>query len=541
MQVALRKECIDIFDDISSDSSSDKSDENTIIVKCSSPLEEVKNNVIRRSENTNNLSKELALPIKKEDNSSLCFSKLKICNAFCSSKVQPVTMEAPYCLCIHTTACVTDVQIIEDHILNMNVVICCLIDNSIRVYSLISGVLLKSFIGATDLLNSTAVTPCIDYSSSMLSHSNSNNSIHSYSSKRSGGINVVPASQTTSPGMDIITTYIIAGSRNGVLYIWNYETTYLLHTIQAHNTPIYHLAVCIFQNQFHIVSCSDNAELYSWNIHTAKRLHTYIGPVSGSIYRVSALDPQLITKSNTNTSTRLNTMNNLLKDKPARRAQKSMYLFSGGSDKCVCVWNGNTGNCLRVLYGHEESITCLNAYYHSWSYIAVNTAAAGINKCPPPPNKETASPDNVSSGPCSVVGSAVVDSPGILIECLMNIITITGSQDGTIRVWDVHYGITLHVLVGHISPVINVSYILERYPVIISSSKDGVVQCWHLISGKRMKVYKYNENIIGMFLRKGLIPKHPLKILMTMWNNNACVLPIRELDVSEKSDHCLLS
>lgn len=71
---------------------------------------------------------------------------------------------------------------------------------------------------------------------------------------------------------------------------------------------------------------------------------------------------------------------------------------------------------------------------------------------------------------------------------------VSGSRDATLRVWDVHNGTCLHVLIGHLAAVRCVQY---DGKLVVSGAYDYMVKVWnpekqeclHTLQGHTNRVY----------------------------------------------------
>jgi F-box/WD-40 domain protein 7 len=105
-------------------------------------------------------------------------------------------------------------------------------------------------------------------------------------------------------------------------------------------------------------------------------------------------------------------------------------LISGSDDYSIKVWNLETGECLRTLKGHEDSVTCFE----------------------------------------------------FLDEKL-----ISGSWDGTIKIWDLSKYECLKTLVGHSYRVSNLKTYGNK---LLSSSWDCQIKIWDLANSKCIRTLK---------------------------------------------------
>jgi WD40 repeat protein len=115
--------------------------------------------------------------------------------------------------------------------------------------------------------------------------------------------------------------YIVTGSADKTLKVWDFKTTNLLKTLAKHSNSISDVA--IFKGMY-IVSASADKTLKIWNMKTWECEKT----LSGHIDHVLGV---AVSKN---------------KD----------IIVSAGRDRVLKVWNSNTGKCVWTLTGHEHGV-----------------------------------------------------------------------------------------------------------------------------------------------------------------------------------------
>ena len=109
-----------------------------------------------------------------------------------------------------------------------------------------------------------------------------------------------------------------------------------------------------------------------------------------------------------------------------------------------------------------------------WSSPAATTGRCGCGTWPPAPRSATRSP--ATPGTVHAVAAAELDGRPVVIS---------GSDDRTVRVWDLATGTPVgDPFTGHAGPVNAVAAAeLDGRPVVISGSDDGTVRVWDLATG----------------------------------------------------------
>ncbi|EEB07557.2 F-box/WD repeat protein Pop1 [Schizosaccharomyces japonicus yFS275] len=208
-------------------------------------------------------------------------------------------------------------------------------------------------------------------------------------------------------------------------------------------------------------------------------------------------------------------------------------LVSGSSDKTVRVWNMETGECKQVFYGHTSVIRCLrivtNDDLHPTlndentpvitnslplnSYIVTGSRDSTIRVWKLPDLTDPTIPaqqETTAANTEEAAASAAVDrdnsNPYYIrtlrghaltvrdIACAGDIV-VSGSYDGTVRVWQASTGECLHVLRGHVDRVYSV-IIDETRQRCISAGVDACIRIWSLITGECLHVLSGHTSLV---------------------------------------------
>ncbi|KAF5316313.1 hypothetical protein D9619_006831 [Psilocybe cf. subviscida] len=213
----------------------------------------------------------------------------------------------------------------------------------------------------------------------------------------------------------------------------------------------------------------------------------------------------------------------------AKKVKRGALVVSGGCDKVIKVWDAGSGQCIYTLTGHTSTVRALRLLRpvpafspFTPSSNSTNLAAAGFPVSTPPtidsrsaPLALTGARDatirvwDIRLGYCvrvleghtgSVrcldvwcgVGEEVLESDDAntdqsrqrsrgLARRVRQRRCVSGSYDGTCRLWDVDTGECIHVLRGHFSQIYSVAFDGVR---VVSGGLDTTVRVWDADSGQ---------------------------------------------------------
>ncbi len=263
---------------------------------------------------------------------------------------------------------------------------------------------------------------------------------------------VEKAEQLIQPGSDHIATWdghsntihsvtmskdestLVTGGFDKKIRVWDRASQDCLQEISENS---YVSCVVLAQNDSHIIASNGNREIRCWDLKTGELLGTFRGHSDNM--RGLCLIPkrELLVSVSDDMSIRVWNMQDYTCQHIIQREEGKIFavsflqgnqIITGGTDRCLRVWDFTTGECLQVLEGHTRDVT--------------GVASCGKGKW-----------------------------------------AVSTSWDKTIRVWDVVSGECVHVLTGHKDKISQV-YISSDEKWILSSSWDCTVKVWEMETGR---------------------------------------------------------
>ncbi|THU86024.1 WD40 repeat-like protein [Dendrothele bispora CBS 962.96] len=161
----------------------------------------------------------------------------------------------------------------------------------------------------------------------------------------------------------------------------------------------------------------------------------------------------------------------------------SSLLLSGGCDKLLKLWDVESGRCIYTMKGHEGTVRCLRVLH---GYEFESASGFGLAE----PQLEAGDGMGLSSG--DDVVAEIVAGKRVMRRVVGRAVAVSGSRDGTIRVWDLRRGRAwgswssstksiggeeAGVLRAHVAPI----RVMDTCGhVVVSGGDDGTVRVWDL-------------------------------------------------------------
>ncbi|MCG8365012.1 MAG: NACHT domain-containing protein [Pseudanabaenales cyanobacterium] len=253
--------------------------------------------------------------------------------------------------------------------------------------------------------------------------------------------------------------YLASSSGDGTLKLWDYHTGQCRQTFMGHRAWV--CSVAFSPDGQRLASGGDDHTIKLWDCQTGSCVKTFTG--HDSWVRSVAF------------------------------SQDGQTLVSGSGDRTLKLWNIATGVCIRTYTGHREEIYSLALSRDG------QTLASGSGD-------HTAKLWDIATGRCirtlsghtNQVNSVALSPDGQTLACV--------SLDQTVKLWDCHVGRCIRTWCGHtdwafpvaIAPALTgqfaskISHPNHTHPnnhgnLLVSGSNDRTVRLWDIHTGQCLK------------------------------------------------------
>ena len=238
---------------------------------------------------------------------------------------------------------------------------------------------------------------------------------------------------------------LASGSDDHTIKLWDCHTGNCLQTFTGHASWVRSIA---FGREGHtLISSSGDRTLKMWDIVTGDCIRTYTGH-QDSIYSIAL-------------------------------SQDGQTLASGSGDHTAKLWDIATGRCFRTLSGHTNQV----------NWVALNPAG---NTLACVSLDQTVKLWDCHTGHCFKLWHSHTDwafpvafAPDSYNSALNTPTTLlaSGSNDHTVKLWDIETGQCLKTLQGHLDLIYSIAFSPDgRF--LASGGPDQTVRIWAVSTGK---------------------------------------------------------
>ncbi|HMY71153.1 MAG TPA: hypothetical protein PLQ88_04925 [Blastocatellia bacterium] len=236
--------------------------------------------------------------------------------------------------------------------------------------------------------------------------------------------------------------YVLSGSDDKTVRVWEAESGKLLRTLDGHAYGV--MSVAWSANGKYVASGSGDDTVRVWEAESGKLLRTLEGHVAWISSVAWSADGK--------------------------------YVASGSGDDTVRVWEAGSGKLVRTLKASGYAVRAV-----AWSADGKYLASGSDDKKVRVWEAESGKLLRTLDGHGYLVRSAVWSPDGKYVA--------SSSDDTTVRVWEAESGKLLRTLEGHAYGVMSVAWSANgKY--VASGSYDTMVRVWEAESGNLVQDYK---------------------------------------------------
>lgn len=196
-------------------------------------------------------------------------------------------------------------------------------------------------------------------------------------------------------------TILASGSDDQSVRLWNVGTGRCTKILQRGHGPISHIA---FSPEGRLFASSSDGFIRIWDLLTGQHVHTLQGHTD-QVWCVSF-------------------------------SPDGSMLASAGDDRTIRIWDVHTGNCLQILRGHTHWVRTIAFSPHHNHIIASGSHDQTLRIW----NLDSQQPSLVLKGHSSWIWEITFSPNGHTLA--------SGSDDGSIKLWEAHTGVCLKTLIG---------------------------------------------------------------------------------------------
>lgn len=300
---------------------------------------------------------------------------------------------------------------------------------------------------------------------------------------------------------------LISGSEDETIKLWDIKNSCCLQTLQNHTDSVRGVAVSL-DTQL-LASGSDDHTIKLWNFKTGKFLKTLYGHTAQVRSVTFHPDGQVLASGSVDQTIKLWDVysGDCLRTLTGHEhwvwsvtfSPNKTVVASGSSDHTIRLWNFNTGECLHTLKGANCYVLAI-AFSPDSQRLASGDEEGCVRLW------------NIQTGQClaawqehtSRVWSVAFSPDGKVVA--------SSSDDCTIKLWEFNSEQSLKTLHGHTSNVLTVAFSPQpsevesvaagfnysERPVLASGSQDETIKLWDIVTGECLQTLRSVRPYEGM-------------------------------------------
>ncbi|MEM6612814.1 MAG: CHAT domain-containing protein, partial [Cyanobacteria bacterium P01_C01_bin.72] len=243
--------------------------------------------------------------------------------------------------------------------------------------------------------------------------------------------------------------YIVSGSDDGKVKLWDVKGQTLIHTFAGHKYDVNSVAISSDGN--YIVSGGADYTVKLWDVKEQTLIHTF----AGHKYDVNSV----------------------------AISSDGNYIVSGGADYTVKLWDVKKQTVVRTFEGHKYDVNSVTISSDG-NYIVGGSSTGSVKLW----NIKGQTVARTFNGHRHQIDSVAISRDGNYI--------VSGGADHTVKLWDVKEQTLIHTVEGH-QASINSVVVSSDGNHIVSASSDRTVKLWSVKEQTLVRTFNGHQHEIN--------------------------------------------
>lgn len=282
---------------------------------------------------------------------------------------------------------------------------------------------------------------------------------------------------------------LVSGNSDGTIKVWNLSQGLEIRTIQGHRYKV--VSIAISPDGQTLVSCSES-EIKAWNLATGEEIFTIKSRFTFVESIAISPDGQTLVSGgrdikvwNLSTGEEIRTIDEFVGVESIAISPDGQTVIAGTSSSGTKMWNLSTGQKVRTFYGQSklkgssDYVTAVAISPDGQTVIGSTPFVGVIEVWDTSTGKElftldttpTDFSDHLNVDASEEVSAVAINPNGKIL--------VSGSRDGTIKVWNLAKGLEIFALKEHLNGISSVA-ISSDGQTLVSGSWDGTIKVWRI-------------------------------------------------------------